>query len=132
MMAGDSVGATPPISNSFGDTPTMEVMNMMGIDIDGLGNHNFDRGADYLRNTLIPIANFPFVSSNVVDAAGNTPAEWSKSHIFDLGRDMRVGFVGFTNDDASTLAQARLVRSVPGAARQPHRLGQCRGRTDRR
>jgi 2',3'-cyclic-nucleotide 2'-phosphodiesterase (5'-nucleotidase family) len=105
MMAGDSVGATPPISNSFGDTPTMEVMNMMGVDIDGLGNHNFDRGADYLRNTLIPIANFPFVSSNVVDAAGNTPAEWSKSHIFDLGRDMKVGFVGFTNDDASTLVK---------------------------
>jgi 2',3'-cyclic-nucleotide 2'-phosphodiesterase (5'-nucleotidase family) len=105
MAAGDSVGATPPISNAFGDTPTMEVMNMMGIDIDGLGNHNFDRGADYLRNTLIPIANFPFVSANVVDANGNTPAEWSKSHIFDLGRDMRVGFVGFTNDDASTLTK---------------------------
>lgn len=105
MMAGDSVGATPPISNSFGDTPTMEVMNMMGIDIDGLGNHNFDRGADYLRNTLIPIANFPFVSSNVVDVAGNTPAEWSKSHVFDLGREMKVGFVGFTNDDASTLTK---------------------------
>ena len=132
MMAGDSVGATPPISNSFGDTPTMEVMNMMGIDIDGLGNHNFDRGADYLRNTLIPIANFPFVSSNVVDAAGNTPAEWSKSHIFDLGRDMRVGFVGFTNDDASTLVKPGSFDPVPGAARQPDRLGQCRGRTDRR
>ena len=49
MAAGDSVGATPPISNAFGDTPTIEVMNMMGIDIDGLGNHNFDRGADYMR-----------------------------------------------------------------------------------
>jgi len=105
MMAGDSVGATPPISNSFGDTPTMEVMNMMGIDIDGLGNHNFDRGADYLRNTLIPIANFPYVSSNVVDAAGNTPAEWSKSYVFDVGHGVKVGFVGFTNDDASTLTK---------------------------
>lgn len=105
MMAGDSVGATPPISNAFGDVPTMQVMNMMGIDIDGLGNHNFDRGADYLRNTLIPIANFPYVSSNVVDANGNTPAEWTKSHVFDLGRGMKVGFVGFTNDDAPTLTK---------------------------
>ena len=105
MAAGDSVGATPPISNAFGDTPTIEVMNMMGIDIDGLGNHNFDRGADYLRNTLIPLADFPYVSANVVDANGNTPAEWSKSHIFDLGRGMKVGFVGFTNDDASTLTK---------------------------
>ena len=42
---GDSVGATPPISNFFGDKPTIEIMNMMGIDIDGLGNHSFDYGA---------------------------------------------------------------------------------------
>jgi 2',3'-cyclic-nucleotide 2'-phosphodiesterase (5'-nucleotidase family) len=105
MAAGDSVGATPPISNSFGDRPTMEIMNMMGMDIDGLGNHNFDRGADYLRNTLIPIAKFPFVSSNVVDAAGNTPKQWSKSHVFDLGNGAKVGFVGFTNDDAHTLTK---------------------------
>ena len=105
MAAGDSVGATPPISNSFGDTPTMEIMNLMGIDIDGLGNHNFDRGADYLRNTLIPIANFPFVSANVVDSAGNTPPEWSKSHVFDIGHGITVGFVGFTNDDAPTLTK---------------------------
>jgi 2',3'-cyclic-nucleotide 2'-phosphodiesterase (5'-nucleotidase family) len=105
MAAGDSVGATPPISNAFGDTPTMEFMNLMGMDIDGLGNHNFDRGADYLRNTLIPIANFPFVSANVVDANGNTPAEWSKSHLFDFGHGIKVGFVGFTNDDAPTLTK---------------------------
>jgi 2',3'-cyclic-nucleotide 2'-phosphodiesterase (5'-nucleotidase family)/predicted AlkP superfamily phosphohydrolase/phosphomutase len=105
MAAGDSVGATPPISNAFGDTPTIEVMNMMGIDIDGLGNHNFDRGADYLRETLIPLADYPFVSANVVDSAGNTPPEWSPSHLFKFGNGIRVGFVGFTNDDAPTLTK---------------------------
>ena len=51
MAAGDSVGATPPISAFFEDMPTIDVMNMMGIDIDGLGNHNFDRSADFLRTT---------------------------------------------------------------------------------
>ena len=105
MAAGDSVGATPPISNAFGDTPTIEVMNMMGIDIDGLGNHNFDRGADYLRQTLIPLADFPYVSANIVDAAGHTPAEWSPSHVFTLKHRLRVAFVGFTNDDAPTLTK---------------------------
>ena len=73
MAAGDSVGATPPISAFFEDRPTIEVMNMMGIDIDGLGNHNFDRGADFFRQQLVPLSNFPFVSSNIVDAAGKTP-----------------------------------------------------------
>lgn len=105
MAAGDSVGATPPISNAFGDTPTIEIMNMMGIDIDGLGNHNFDRGAAYLRNTLIPLANYPFVSANVVDAKGKTPKEWSPSYVFRLANGIRIGFVGFTNDDAPTLVK---------------------------
>jgi 2',3'-cyclic-nucleotide 2'-phosphodiesterase (5'-nucleotidase family)/predicted AlkP superfamily phosphohydrolase/phosphomutase len=105
MAAGDSVGATPPISNAFGDVPTIEVMNMMGIDIDGLGNHNFDRGSDYLRNTLIPLAKYPFVSANVLDAAGKTPAEWSKSHVFTFRHGLKIGFVGFTNEDAPTLTK---------------------------
>ncbi|MGH2650354.1 MAG: bifunctional metallophosphatase/5'-nucleotidase, partial [Actinomycetota bacterium] len=73
VAAGDSVGATPPISNFFGDKPTIELMNMMGFDLDGLGNHNFDRGQQYLRNELIPLANFKFVSANILDVAGETP-----------------------------------------------------------
>jgi 2',3'-cyclic-nucleotide 2'-phosphodiesterase (5'-nucleotidase family)/predicted AlkP superfamily phosphohydrolase/phosphomutase len=103
MAAGDSVGATPPISAFFGDTPTIEVMNMMGIDIDGLGNHNFDRGQSYLRNTLIPLANFPYVSANIVDNAGKTPPEWSPSHTFSFDHGVKLGIVGFSNDDLPTL-----------------------------
>ena len=102
MAAGDSVGATPPISAFFGDTPTMELMNLMGFQLDGLGNHNFDKGSQYLRETLIPLAEFPFVSANVVDANGKTPAEWSPSYVFDFAGG-KVGFVGFTNEDAPTL-----------------------------
>ncbi len=103
MAAGDSVGATPPISAFFGDTPTIEAMNMMGFQLDGLGNHNFDKGSAYLRNTLIPLANFPYTSSNVVDAQGRTPAEWKPSVTFDIFGGTKVGFVGFTNEDAPTL-----------------------------
>jgi len=104
MAAGDSVGATPPISAFFGDTPTMEMMNLMGFQLDGLGNHNFDKGSAYLRNTLIPLANFPFTSANVVDASGKTPAEWAPSVVFDTTfAGGKVGFVGFTNEDAPTL-----------------------------
>ncbi|HKY55920.1 MAG TPA: 5'-nucleotidase C-terminal domain-containing protein, partial [Anaerolineales bacterium] len=103
VAAGDSVGATPPISAFFGDTPTIELMNMMGFSVDGLGNHNFDKGSAYLRNTLIPLANFPYVSANVVDpATSDPPAEWSKSKVFDIG-GVKVGIIGFTNDDAPTL-----------------------------
>jgi 2',3'-cyclic-nucleotide 2'-phosphodiesterase (5'-nucleotidase family)/predicted AlkP superfamily phosphohydrolase/phosphomutase len=102
VAAGDSVGATPPISAFFGDTPTIELMNKMGFSADGLGNHNFDRGQSYLRNTLIPLANFPYFSANVVDAAGNTPKEWSPSGVFSFD-GVKIGLIGFTNEDAPTL-----------------------------
>ena len=104
VAAGDSVGATPPISSFFGDTPTIELMNAMGFSADGLGNHNFDKGQAYLRNTLIPLAQYPFLSANVVDVNGNTPAEWKPSQVFDTTfGGVKVGIIGFTNDDAPTL-----------------------------
>jgi 2',3'-cyclic-nucleotide 2'-phosphodiesterase (5'-nucleotidase family)/predicted AlkP superfamily phosphohydrolase/phosphomutase len=102
LAAGDSVGATPPISAFFGDTPTIELMNLMGFDLDGLGNHNFDKGQAYLRNTLIPLAKFQYLSANVVDAVGKTPNEWKPSVMRNFG-GFRVGIVGFTNEDAPTL-----------------------------
>jgi predicted AlkP superfamily phosphohydrolase/phosphomutase len=103
IAAGDSVGATPPISSFFGDTPTMELMNRMGFSADGLGNHNFDKGEQYLRNTLIPLAKFPFMSANVVDAAGKTPKEWRPSRTFEFDNGVDLELIGFTNEDAPLL-----------------------------
>jgi 2',3'-cyclic-nucleotide 2'-phosphodiesterase (5'-nucleotidase family)/predicted AlkP superfamily phosphohydrolase/phosphomutase len=104
LTAGDAVGATPPISSFFGDRPTMQAMNLMGFRADGLGNHNFDRGQEYLREELIPIARFPYLSANVVDANGRTPSEWAKSRVFRFGK-VRLGLIGFTNPDAPTLVR---------------------------
>ncbi|HEU0041547.1 MAG TPA: alkaline phosphatase family protein, partial [Jiangellaceae bacterium] len=107
VAAGDSVGATPPISAFFGDTPTIEIMNLMGFDLDGLGNHNFDRGEAYLRETLIPLADFKYVSANIVDAAtGDTPEEWSKSQVLRFGSGKNaidVAVIGFSNTDIPEL-----------------------------
>jgi 2',3'-cyclic-nucleotide 2'-phosphodiesterase (5'-nucleotidase family) len=105
MAAGDSVGATPPISSAFNDEPTINAMNLMGIDIDGLGNHNFDRGSDHMRDLIDRLAEYPFVSANVVDANGNTPPEWSPTHVFKFDHGVKLGIVGFTNDDAPTLVK---------------------------
>jgi 2',3'-cyclic-nucleotide 2'-phosphodiesterase (5'-nucleotidase family)/predicted AlkP superfamily phosphohydrolase/phosphomutase len=103
VTAGDAVGATPPISSFFGDKPTIELMNLMGFTLDGLGNHNFDRGEEYLREELIPLAKFKYVSANVLHSGtGDTPAEWSKSRVFNFG-NFRLGVIGFTNPDAPML-----------------------------
>ena len=103
VAGGDSVGATPPISNFFGDKPTIEIMNMMGFTSDGLGNHNFDRGQTYLRTELIPLANFPYLSANIVDpATGKTPPEWKPSAVFSFN-GFKMGVIGFSNSDLTSL-----------------------------
>jgi 2',3'-cyclic-nucleotide 2'-phosphodiesterase (5'-nucleotidase family)/predicted AlkP superfamily phosphohydrolase/phosphomutase len=105
VAGGDSVGATPPISSFFGDKPTIELMNMMGFDADGLGNHNFDHGEQYLRNELIPLAEFAFLSANILHSVtGDTPPEWSKSKVFDFG-GTKLGVIGFSNPDIPELVK---------------------------
>jgi 5'-nucleotidase len=48
--AGDLIGASPLISGLFHDEPTIEAMNAIGLDVTGVGNHEFDEGvAELLR-----------------------------------------------------------------------------------
>ena len=50
VSAGDLIGASPLISALFHDEPTIEAMNLIGLDINGVGNHEFDEGsAELLR-----------------------------------------------------------------------------------
>jgi 5'-nucleotidase len=44
VAAGDLIGASPLLSAAFHDEPTIEAMNMMGLDIAAVGNHEFDEG----------------------------------------------------------------------------------------
>jgi 5'-nucleotidase len=48
LSAGDLIGATPLISALFHDEPTIEAFNLMDLDFNGVGNHEFDEGVDEL------------------------------------------------------------------------------------
>ena len=69
LSAGDLVQGTP-VSTLFQGAPDYEIANSLGIDVNCLGNHEFDYGwqriGDFMR-----IARFPTVSANMVDASGN-------------------------------------------------------------
>ncbi|MCA9880879.1 MAG: 5'-nucleotidase C-terminal domain-containing protein, partial [Thermomicrobiales bacterium] len=118
VAAGDSVGATPPISTAFGDRPTIEFMNELGFAADALGNHNFDAGADYMFATLAPLADYPFLSVNLVPARDDaTPASgeapFQPSLLLELD-GATIGLIGFSNPDIPTLTR-------PGAL-DPYRV----------
>jgi 5'-nucleotidase len=42
--SGDLVGASPLTSALFHDEPAIEALNLMGLDMSGIGNHEFDEG----------------------------------------------------------------------------------------
>jgi 5'-nucleotidase len=49
LSAGDMVGATPLMSALFRDEPTIEAMNIIGVDFHAVGNHEFDYGVEHLK-----------------------------------------------------------------------------------
>ena len=48
VAAGDLIGASPFLSAMFHDEPTIESLDMMGLAVASVGNHEFDEGKDEL------------------------------------------------------------------------------------
>jgi 5'-nucleotidase len=44
VAAGDLIGASPLLSAAFHDEPTIETMNLIGLEAASVGNHEFDEG----------------------------------------------------------------------------------------
>jgi 2',3'-cyclic-nucleotide 2'-phosphodiesterase (5'-nucleotidase family) len=65
LHAGDFVQGTP-VSTIFEGTPVWEVANHLGIDVNTLGNHEFDYGWQKIAEFLSR-ADFPTVTANLVD-----------------------------------------------------------------
>ena len=103
LSGGDTVGASPPISNFFGDLPAIQVMNDIGLTADTLGNHSFDRGSAYLRNVLIPASDYPYLASNVVfKSNGKLPRQWVASKVYNLD-GFKLGVIGYTLPELAEL-----------------------------
>ena len=93
VSGGDMVGATPLLSALFKDEPTIEAMNLVGVDFHATGNHEFDYGIKHLqrlKNGGCKVddktarldcggrppyagAKFEFLSANVIETATGQP-----------------------------------------------------------
>ena len=64
VSSGDLIGGSPLVSALFHDEPTIEAMNLVGLDINAVGNHEFDEGIEELvrmqRGGAHPIDGDPF------------------------------------------------------------------------
>ena len=116
VSAGDLIGASPLISALFHDEPTIEAMNLIGLDINGVGNHEFDEGAAELvrmqEGGCHPIdgcldgdgfagADFDFLAANVtVDATGET---LFPPYVIENYQGVRVAYIGMTLEGTPTI-----------------------------
>ena len=118
VAAGDLIGATPLMSSYFLDEPTVTAANMFGLELNSVGNHEFDRGsAELLRmqnggcakHTLrepcavdrdFGGAKFQYLAANVLKADGTTlfPATALKKF-----GPVTIGFIGMTLKDTGIL-----------------------------
>ncbi len=124
VSTGDLIGASPLTSGLFLDEPTIEVMNAIGIDVNSVGNHEFDRGARELLRIVdggcrtdavgdrvscaspshtYPGARFPFIAANVHDREGKPLFASTVVRSVD---GVKVGFIG------------AVTRSTPGIVQQ--------------
>lgn len=117
VAAGDLIGASPLNSAYFLDEPTIDAMNLLGLELASVGNHEFDKGsAELLRmqnggcekyTSRIPCrigrfegAKFRYLAANVLKEDGSTLLPPTAIH--DFGR-IRIGFIGMTLKDTGIL-----------------------------
>ncbi|HEX6740436.1 MAG TPA: bifunctional metallophosphatase/5'-nucleotidase [Sphingomicrobium sp.] len=117
VAAGDLIGASPLTSAYFLDEPTIDAMNLMGLSLTSVGNHEFDKGsAELLRmqnggcqkyTLRVPCrlerfkgARFQYLAANTYRADGSTifPA----TAIRKFG-PITIGFIGLTLKQTGSL-----------------------------
>lgn len=108
VSAGDNIGASPFISSSQKDEPTLDVLNAMGLDISSVGNHEFDRGYDDLVNRVIPRAKFPYLGANV---QGRDPM-LAPTNVITTKSGIRVGFIGVVTEETASLVSPSGIQGV--------------------
>lgn len=107
--AGDMVGASPLVSAAFHDEPAIEALSTVGLQINAVGNHEFDEGVTELKRLQsggchptdgcqdgdgFKGASFQYLAANVVDKTTRKPI-FPAYAIRSVG-GVKVGFVGMT------------------------------------
>ncbi len=116
VSAGDLIGASPLISALFHDEPTIEAMNLIGLEINGVGNHEFDEGPEELLRMAYggshPVdgdldgdgfagADFEFLAANVT--VDETDETLFAPYTVKNYQGVKVAFIGMTLEGTPTI-----------------------------
>ena len=106
--AGDLIGASLFNSAIADDQPTIDVMNEIGLDASSVGNHEFDKGWDDLKNRVLggdptdpTNASWDYLGANVYQKGTQTPV-LPAYETYDEG-GVTVGVIGAVTQETSSL-----------------------------
>jgi 5'-nucleotidase len=106
VSAGDQFGASPVLSAQFDELPTVQALNLMGLDVATTGNHEHDKPLTHLRS-MIEASQFPWVVSNysTLQPLNFAGAKVDPFTIVEAG-GVKVGVVGMNTEDTPDLTSA--------------------------
>jgi len=126
--AGDLIGASPALSSMWADEPSIEAMNLMGLQMSSVGNHEFDQGRkELLRQQnggcdsprpkkackLAPDfkgARFTYLAANVLDKTTGKP--FMPAYRIETVKGIKVGVVGVVLQDTASVAVSSAIAGL--------------------
>lgn len=108
--AGDLIGASTFTSFIQDDNPTIDALNLAGLDVSAAGNHEFDKGWADLRDRVQDRADWEYISSNVFVTETGEPA-LAPAWVKELD-GVRVGFVGAVTEDLPSLVSPEGIKDL--------------------
>ena len=99
LSAGDNIGASTFISAIDQDNPTIDALNLMGLDASAVGNHEFDKGMADLTGRVASRARFPLLGANVYRGAERALPAYEVRTVGGV----RVGIVGVVTEQTASL-----------------------------
>jgi len=116
LSAGDNIGASLFASSVQDDQPTIDLLNELELEASAVGNHEFDRGIDDLRDRVIDAqtnAGWDYLAANVYESDGVTPifgeGEGSEYSLITMGtapNEVQVAVIGVVTDETPQLVRA--------------------------
>jgi 2',3'-cyclic-nucleotide 2'-phosphodiesterase (5'-nucleotidase family) len=101
LSDGDNIGASLFASASQQDTPTLEVLNALGLHASAVGNHEFDQGYADLIGRVADTADFDYLGANVYKAGTEQPA--LKEYLLTEVQGVSVAVIGTVTEETPAL-----------------------------
>lgn len=125
---GDLIGASPPLSAMWADEPSLEAMNLLGMRVSTLGNHELDEGKDELLRQInggcesarpqkacqfsSPFSGtqFPYIAANVI--AEETGKPLVAPYVIETVQGIKIAFVGAQVEDLAAVVSASSMAGI--------------------